>query len=160
AADARRRQLKQSAGTLEEFLRSLEMRAQVGLCDAQTLDRVHQLIQKTNQFNLTSRRYAKDEIRRMAGDTHWAVAWLRLHDMYGEMGLVCVGIIADAGTDVWDIETLLMSCRVMDRQVERAFIAYLAELARERGGKTLRGVYVPTSKNGMVRGFYDTLGFT
>jgi FkbH-like protein len=160
AADAGRRQLQESTASLGEFLQSLGMTAEVGLCDARTLDRVHQLIQKTNQFNLTSRRYERDEVRRMADDPRRAVAWLRLQDKYGDMGLVCVGIIVDAGGGTWEIDTLLMSCRVMDRQVERAFLAYLAEIARDRGGKMLRGVYVPTPKSGPVEGFFATHGFT
>ena len=159
AADAGRRQLQESAASIGEFLQSLGMIAEVGVCDARTLDRIHQLIQKTNQFNLTSRRYTKDEVRRMADDPGRAVAWLRLQDRYGDMGLVCVGIIADAGGGTWEIDTLLMSCRVMDRQVERAFLAYLAEIARDRGGKLLRGVYVPTPKNGPVHGFFEAHGF-
>jgi FkbH-like protein len=160
AADVSRRQLQQSAGTVLEFLGSLGMTAHVGLCDERTLDRIHQLIQKTNQFNLTSPRYAKDEVRRMAEDPHSAVAWLRLEDRYGDMGLVCVGIIRHASDAIWEIDTLLMSCRVMDRQVEDAFLAYLAELAQQRGGTMLKGVYIPTSKNEPVRQFFDTHGFT
>ena len=159
-ADLSRKQLQQSAETLESFLHSLDMTAAVGLCDERTLDRIHQLIQKTNQFNLTSRRYKKDEVRRMAEDPGRAVAWLRLRDRYGDMGLVGVGIVGDAGNGVWDIDTLLMSCRVMDRQVEQALLAYLAEVARERGGKVLRGMYVPTAKNEPVRGFFGAHGFT
>ena len=160
AADVNRKQLQQSAGTLQEFLQSLDMTAEVGLCDDRTLDRIHQLIQKTNQFNLTSRRYTKDEVRRMSEDPVRAVAWLRLRDRYGDMGLVAVGIVRDAGGGVWEIDTLVMSCRVMDRHVERALLAYLAEVARERGGKTLKGIYIATPKNEPVRGFLPAQGFT
>ena len=160
AADVSRKQLQQTAGTLQEFLQSLDMTAEVGLCDDRTLDRIHQLIQKTNQFNLTSRRYTKDEVRRMSEDPARAVAWLRLRDCYGDMGLVAVSIVRDAGGGVWEIDTLVMSCRVMDRHVERALLAYLAEVARERGGKTLKGVYISTPKNDPVRGFFPAQGFT
>jgi FkbH-like protein len=159
AADLGRKQLQRSAESLESFLTSLDMTATVGLCDDRTLDRIHQLIEKTNQFNLTSRRYKKDEVRRMGEDPGRAVAWLRLRDRYGDMGLVGVGIIGDAGNGVWDIDTFLMSCRVMDRQVERALLAYLAEVARERGGKILRGIYIPTAKNEPVRGFFGAHAF-
>jgi FkbH-like protein len=159
AAEVSRKQLQRSAESVELFLQSLGMTATVGLCDERTLDRIHQLIQKTNQFNLTSRRYKTDEIRRMAEDSRRAVAWLRLQDRYGDMGLVAVGIISDTGNGIWAIDTLVMSCRVMERQVEHALLAYLAEVARERGGKTLRGVYIPTAKNAPVRGFFRTHGF-
>jgi FkbH-like protein len=159
AADVSRRQLQQAAKSVEEFLHSLGMTAQVGLCDDRRLDRVHQLIEKTNQFNLTSRRYSRDEVRRIAGDPRSAVAWLRLQDRYGDMGLDCVGIIREVDIGLWEIDTLLMSCRVMGRKVEDAFLAYLAELARYRGGKALRGVYIPTPKNEPVRGFYEARDF-
>lgn len=159
-ADRSRRQLQQSAQSVEDFLHSLGMIAEVGLCDETTLDRIHQLIEKTNQFNLTSRRYTRDEVRELARGPHSAVAWLRLRDSFGDMGLVAVGVIRELESVVWEIDTLVMSCRVMGRHVEDAFLAYLAELAQERGAKTLRGVYIPTAKNEPVRGFFGARGFT
>src|SRR5262249_17336163 len=91
--------------------------------------------------------------------SHSAVAWLRLRDRYGDMGLVCVGILREVDSTVWEIDTLLMSCRVMGRQVEDAFLAYLMEVAQERGAKTLRGVYIPTRKNEPVRDFFSARDF-
>jgi FkbH-like protein len=158
-ADVSRRGLQRSAESAEDFWSSLRMTAEVGVCDERSFDRIHQLTEKTNQFNLTSRRYRRDELRRIAEEACSAVAWLRLRDRYGDMGLVCVGVIRRTGGGVWEIETFLMSCRVMGRQVEDAFLAYLGELAQQRGGKTLRGVYVPTPKNEVVRGFFDAHGF-
>jgi FkbH-like protein len=159
AANSRRKELEQSAGGIGEFLNSLEMVAEVGLCDAQSLDRIHQLIQKTNQFNLTTRRHSIEDVRRLAADQGSAVAWLRLSDKCGDLGLVCVGILRDAGHAVWEIDTFLMSCRVMGRNVEDAFLAYLGEIARDRGGHALRGVFIPTAKNMPVTQFYPEHGF-
>jgi FkbH-like protein len=159
AADAGRRPLEQSAVSLEEFLSSLEMKAEVGLCNEQNLDRIHQLIQKTNQFNLTTRRYSKDDVRRLAADERSAVAWLRLRDKCGDLGLVCVGIVRNTEDAAWEIDTLLMSCRVMGRRVEDAFLAYLGEVARDHGGRVLRGVFIPTAKNAPVARFYPEHGF-
>ncbi|HEV3137186.1 MAG TPA: HAD-IIIC family phosphatase, partial [Pirellulales bacterium] len=154
-----RRRVQSQASSVEDFLRTLAMSAQVGRCDARTLERVHQLIQKTNQFNLTTRRHNIDDLRRLLDSPDAAVAWLRLSDRYGDLGLVCVGIINRLDAERCVVDTLLMSCRVMGRQVEDAFLAYLAELAGAAGAKRLRGIYRPTAKNGPVKNFYGERDF-
>jgi FkbH-like protein len=135
------------------------MVAQVGECNASTLERVHQLINKTNQFNLTTRRHNMDDLVRLMESPDAAVAWLRLADRHGDSGLVCVGIITRLDEATWEIDTLLMSCRVMGRQIEDAFLAYLAELARSHGAQRLRGRFIPTPKNEPVLNFYSSRGF-
>jgi FkbH-like protein len=160
AQDAAREQIASRAGSVEEFLASLHMVAQVGLGEARTLERIHQLINKTNQFNLTTRRHNLDDVRRLLESPTAAVAWLRLADRYGDLGLVCVGIVKRQDDTTWEIDTLLMSCRVMGRQVEDAFLSYLAELVRGQGGTRLRGRYRPTAKNTPVRDFFAHRGFT
>jgi len=159
-SETTRQQVAEQAGNVEDFLRDLDMVAQVGLADSNTLERIHQLIQKTNQFNLTTRRHNLDDLRRLAGSPDAAVAWLRLADRYGDLGLVCVGIIERLDSECWEIDTLLMSCRVMGRHVEDAFLSYLAELARAGGARRLRGVLRPTAKNTPVQNFYPDHGFT
>ncbi|HEY2895224.1 MAG TPA: HAD-IIIC family phosphatase [Pirellulales bacterium] len=158
--DAMRQVERQQTGNIADFLASLKMTAQVGLCDAATIERICQLIQKTNQFNLTTRRHKLEDVRRMADSPDHAVAWLRLADRYGDLGLVCVGILARADESTWDIDTLLMSCRVMGRQVEDAFLAFLAEIASDRGARRLRGLFLPTPKNKPVERFYGEHGFS
>ncbi|HEX4143243.1 MAG TPA: HAD-IIIC family phosphatase [Pirellulales bacterium] len=155
-----RRQVADQTGNLEDFLRDLDMVAQVGQASPNTLERIHQLIQKTNQFNLATRRHNLDDLRRLAASPDAAVAWLRLADRYGDLGLVCAGIIQRLDDDCWVIDTLLMSCRVMGRHVEDAFLSYLAELARAAGARRLRGVFRPTAKNTPVQNFYPDHGFT
>ena len=155
-----RQQVAEQAGNVEDFLRDLDMLAQVGQAGPNTLERIHQLIQKTNQFNLTTRRHNLDDLRRLAESPDAAVAWLRLADRYGDLGLVCVGIIERLDDECWVIDTLLMSCRVMGRHVEDAFLSYLAELARAGGARRLRGVFRPTAKNTPVQTFYPDHGFT
>lgn len=158
-AEGLRRKFRQATQTVEQFLASLEMVAEVGLAGGQTLERIHQLIGKTNQFNLTTRRHTLEQVRAMMGSPDHRVAWLRLKDRFSDMGLVCVGIIARAADDTWEIDTLLMSCRVMGRGVEVAFLAYLAELARSEQAARLRGVYQQTRKNKPVVAFYPDHGF-
>jgi FkbH-like protein len=142
----------------DEFLATLEMVAEVGECTETTLGRIAQLVAKTNQFNLTTRRHSEAEIVAMAGNPNAVVAWLRLADRFGEQGLVAVGILLRDGQRA-RVDTFLMSCRVMNRCVEQAMIAYLAEHARRWGCRELAGEYLRTRKNGMVAGFYRDLGF-
>jgi FkbH-like protein len=159
ADEERRREALASAPTLDDALRDLRMVAEVGVAGSATLERIHQLIQKTNQFNLTTRRHSLDEVRRLMDLDDARVAWLRLADRYGDLGLVCVAILRRREAQVWEVDTLLMSCRVMGRRVEAAFLAYLAELVRAAGGRRLRGLFRPTAKNAPVRDFYDQHGF-
>jgi FkbH-like protein len=158
-SDARRQEVQQKTTSVEGFLRELDMVAEVGLANGKTLERVHQLVQKTNQFNLTTRRHKLDALRRLMDSPDAEVAWLRLRDRYGDLGLVCVGIIQQLESEAWAIDTLLMSCRVMGRHVEDAFLAYLADLARGHGAIRLRGSYAETAKNRPVRDFYPEHGF-
>jgi FkbH-like protein len=157
--EQQRQALRQSAAGIEDFWCDLEMVATVGLCDEVNLNRVAQLIQKTNQFNLTTRRHKLDDVRCLMASEAAEVAWLRLADRFGDAGLVCVGIIRAVEPAVWEIDTFLMSCRVMGRQVETAFLAYLAELAAKRGATSLRGLYCPTPKNQITHQFYPEHGF-
>ncbi len=159
AADVVRDSLKHQSGSIGEFLSDLRMVAQVGVAGELQVERIHQLVSKTNQWNLTTRRHTLDQVRRLAASPDADVACLRLEDRYGDLGLVCVGIL-DQRQDAVEIDTLLMSCRVMGRQVEDAFLAYLTELARQRGAKRLCGWFLPTAKNEPVKEFYPERGFT
>jgi FkbH-like protein len=157
--ERQRRSLEETAKSPEEFLRSLDMQAEVGIAAEQTIGRIAQLIGKTNQFNLTTRRHTQAEVAAMARDPRHIVAWLRLRDRFGDQGLVVVGIVR-CEAPAAEIDTFLMSCRVMNRGVEQAFMAYLIEQARALGCSRITGVYLPTAKNQMVSEFYPGLGFT
>lgn len=156
--EAQRRTLAEEVGSVEDFLASLEMSASVGHGDAATLGRIAQLVGKTNQFNLTTRRHSPAELAAMAEDPDQVVAWLRLRDRFGDQGLVVVGVLKKVG-EAASIDTLLMSCRVMNRHVEEAFLAYLVEEARALGCVTLEGEYIPTERNALVLDLYPSMGF-
>jgi FkbH-like protein len=160
ARDRRRGEALRAAESVDDALARLHMVARVGPASEATLERIHQLIQKTNQFNLTTRRHKLEAIRRLAAHPEARVAWLRLRDRFGDLGLVCVGIVRKLAPSVWELDTLLMSCRVMGRRVETAFLRYLAERAALAGATRLRGVYRETAKNRPVRGFYPAHGFS
>jgi FkbH-like protein len=153
-----RRALQQSASSIEEFYASLEMRAVIQPVTSATLVRTAQLTQKTNQFNLTTRRYSEADISALAGNASSKVYTLSLSDRFGDNGLVGVAILVWEGEDC-RIDTLLLSCRIMGRTIETAFLAFLADCARTRGAHYLVGEFLPTGKNMPVRDLYNQHAF-
>ena len=158
AAQRERAELESSVTSKEDFYRTLEQVADIALVTPATLARVAQLTQKTNQFNLTTRRYTEQQISEMAACTGWRVWGMRVTDRYADNGLVAVAITRLEG-EVCEIDTLLMSCRVIGRTVETALLARLAEDARTRGAAKLQGWFLPTKKNAPAQDFYRDHGF-
>ena len=156
--DRQRNALRAGATGVEEFLASLDMVASVGVADDGSLNRIAQLVNKTNQFNLTTRRHSQSEIDAIGRGPDGAVLWLRLRDRFGDQGLVGVAIVVTDGPDAL-IDSFLMSCRVMNRHVEHALLAYAASQARAMGAQRLIGEYRPTAKNRVVEGSYPAWGF-
>lgn len=153
-----RRSLEQRFESVDDFLHRLGMVATIGEADATTLGRIAQLVHKTNQFNLTTRRHTQADLATMAGNPRQVVAWLRLRDQFGDQGLICVAVL-DASGDTALVDSFLMSCRVMNRRVEQAMLAYLVEHAKRLGCRRLVGDFIPTRKNAMVKDFYPSFGF-
>jgi FkbH-like protein len=151
-------ELRERSTTVEEFLADLEMVAELRPFDTMTLARVTQLVHKTNQWNLTTRRHPASLLERLATDPDAITVSLRLRDRYADHGIVAVAIALQSG-DVLDIDTFLMSCRVIGRTVEHAVLDHLVDAARCRGVRHLRGTYVPTPKNALVADLYERLGF-
>ena len=143
----------------EAYLKSLEMKATVGPFSPTYLERISQLVNKTNQFNLTGTRYTLAEITAVAKSPEHVTLYGRLADRFGDAGLVTV-IIAHQLGDALHVDTWLMSCRVLKRDMEHVMFAALREAAQARGVKRLIGRYVPTPKNAMVSAHYEGLGFT
>jgi FkbH-like protein len=157
AAERDRKKLEQTASSPEEFYRSLEQELEVRRVTPMTLARVAQLTQKTNQFNTTTRRYSEQQIQAMEQNAH-RVYSLRVKDRYADNGLVGVAILAEKG-EVCEIDTLLLSCRVIGRTVETAFLSKLADEARTVGAVRLEGWFLPTKKNAPAKDFYAQHGF-
>ena len=158
AAQRQRAELEQSVTSREDFYRSLKQEAEIAPVTAQTLARVAQLTQKTNQFNLTTRHYNEQQIAGMRAEQGWRVHSIRVSDCFSDNGLVGVAITRDRG-EACEIDTFLLSCRVIGRTVETAFLAFLAEQARNRGLRRLEGWFFPTKKNAPAREFYARHGF-
>ena len=157
-ANSQRSSLKAQASDMGGYLRSLAMVCTIRRFDPDGRARIAQLINKSNQFNLTTRRYTEAEVARMETDPAKFALQIRLADRFGDNGMISV-VIADAADDVWTIDTWLMSCRVLGRGVEAAVLRHLVAAARAAGAKALRGVYIPSGKNQMVSDHYRKLGF-
>ncbi|MFI5348079.1 MAG: HAD-IIIC family phosphatase [Elusimicrobiota bacterium] len=159
AAEAERAALQQQAPDLASFLRGLEMRAETSPFQEADVARLAQLINKTNQFNLTTRRTTEAEVRALASDpAAWTLS-VRLADRLGDYGLISA-VVARKKGDAFEIENWLMSCRVLGRDVEKLVYNRLVEAARAAGAKSLVGRYVPTAKNGLVKDLFRGLGFS
>ncbi len=158
-AEAERKHIEESATDLGEFLRSLSMVAQVGPVSPLSLERTVQLINKSNQYNLTTRRYSNADLVALLGDPRWITRTVTLADKFGDNGLISVVIAKIEGDDLL-VDTWLMSCRVLKRTVEHYVRNHLASLALERKLRRIRGDYIPTPKNALVEDHYQRLGFS
>jgi len=155
----RQRQLgREKAPSIEAHLHSLDIQVKVELADVATLSRVHQLFQRTNQFNLTTRRYDAGEIAAIARDPGCRLYALRARDCFGDHGLVAA-VLVRSEADRWILDSFLMSCRVIGYGVETAFLAAVVADARSQSIRSLIGEYIPTQKNGPARDFYSRHGF-
>ena len=158
-ANAERTSMLASSTDLEGYLRSLDMVCTIRPFDSIGRARVAQLINKSNQFNLTTRRYTEAEVAGMERSAVKFTMQVRLADKFGDNGMISV-VSFDKGASQWSNDLWLMSCRVLGRRVEEAVLAHVAAAARAEGVARLIGTYLPTVKNQMVAGLYERLGFS
>lgn len=142
-----------------EYLKSLEMTAVIDDFLPVYIQRITQLTNKSNQFNLTTKRYTVAQMEETAADDSYIRLYGKLTDKFGDNGIVSV-VIGKINGDTLDIELWLMSCRVLKRDMELAMLDELCKRAADKGLKTLTGYYYPTAKNKMVKDLYQTFGFT
>ncbi len=142
----------------DEFLKSLDMEAKINFFDDLSLERITQLINKTNQFNLTTKRYSIKEVIKLKEDKSVFSFYGRLADRFGDNGLISV-LIAKHIDNTLQIDTWLMSCRVLKRGMEYSMFNFLLEIARKNNFESITGTYIPTEKNKMVEKLYLDLGF-
>ncbi len=160
AANAERSMLQEATHSVEEFLRHLAMTVVAGPVRAVDTARSVQLINKTNQFNMTTRRVTADDLARFASAPGNLALQFRLRDRFGDNGIVSVMLLTAAGADAWHIENWVMSCRVFGRQLEDEVLNIAVETAVGRGIRSLIAEFIPTAKNGVVCDLYRRLGFT
>ncbi len=157
-ANKKRTELSQSFADYSEYLKSLEMEAVIAPFEKLYMPRIAQLTNKSNQFNLTTKRYTQDDIEKTAADPSNITLYGRLCDKFGDNGIVSL-VIGEVKKDELHIGLWLMSCRVLKRDMEYAMMDELCKKAEERGVKVIYGYYYPTAKNKMVKDFYSLHGF-
>ena len=145
---------------LAEYLRTLELSVFVRRPTPVDVPRVAQLTQKTNQFNVTTIRRTEAEIKALLADDQWLVYAIDVRDRFGDYGLVGVMLVVERGGGEAEIDTLLLSCRVLGRGVETVFLGHLLQDLGRRGLRRLRGRFVPTKKNAPAKDFFAAHGFS
>jgi FkbH-like protein len=158
--NARRATLQGQMGGVDAYLASLDMTITFQPFDATGRARIVQLINKSNQYNLTTRRYTDPEVAEAQNDPEVFTLQVRLTDIFGDNGMISVVICRPMGDRKWGIDTWLMSCRVLGRRVEHMVLQEIREHARAAGIAKLIGTYRPTDRNGLVLDHYPKLGFT
>jgi FkbH-like protein len=159
AANAERTAREAKFADYGEYLDSLQMSAEIEPFQSVYLERITQLINKTNQFNLTTRRYTSAEVEGIARDPNYISLYGKLTDTFGDNGLISVIIGRREGTDLL-LDLWIMSCRVLKRDMEIAMLDVLVEQAKAAGITRITGTYLRTPKNAMVEDHYGKLGFT
>jgi FkbH-like protein len=157
--NAKRASLQKQVGGVDAYLASLDMTITFQPFDATGRARIVQLINKSNQYNLTTRRYTDPEVTEAENDSEVFTLQVRLADIFGDNGMISVVICRPEGTGVWKIDTWLMSCRVLGRKVEHMVLREVLKHARAAGIGKLSGTYRPTDRNKLVVDHYAKLGF-
>lgn len=157
-AESWRKELAENYVNYDEYLKALEMRARIGCISHDQMGRFSQLINKSNQFNLRTRRYTEANIASFMNDADKRCLFAELSDKFSDYGLISCVILTKC-VDVCFIDTWVMSCRVLKRGLEYLMFDRILQTAREWQCSRIIGEYIPTAKNNMVNGLYKTLGF-
>ena len=160
-ANAERAKQQANFADYGEYLKSLEMKAEIKPFAPIYMSRIAQLTNKSNQFNLTTLRCSQTDIEKYAADSNWITLYGKLEDKFGDNGVVSVvfGHIDESEKTLFHIDLWLMSCRVLKRDMEFAMMDSLVAECKNRGISKIRGYYYPTTKNKMVKDFYALHGF-
>lgn len=156
----KRTELEKQSINMEDFLKNLNIEVEIKKADHFTIPRISQLTMKTNQFNLTTRRYTEEDIKKFSESENFLVYSVNVKDKFGDNGLTGVFIINKKSKETWVIDTFLMSCRIIGRDVEKVMLNYIRELAQIEKVKELIGEYIPTKKNVQTAFLYKDNGFS
>ena len=159
ATNRQRKKLEETFTDTTSYLKSLEMQVIIREMDDFSFPRIVQLIQKTNQFNLTTRRYTETEVRKFTADPKYKILQMTVKDKFGDYGIVAVAILKFNDSKLY-IDTFLMSCRVLGRNVETALLSYITKLAEGGNFFLIEGEILPTEKNEPCRDLYVKHGFS
>jgi len=155
----RRKELENKFDDYNEFLKHMNIQVEVKKADSFTIPRISQLTLKTNQFNMTTKRYQEDEVSKFSSSDNKIVECVQVSDKFGDNGITGTYVIEKKDDEEWIIDTFLLSCRIMGRGVEEIMIDQIIEKARLSGIKRIKGEFIPTAKNKPAENFYEKLGF-
>ena len=156
--EAQRSVIKASSKSPEEFYRSLGLQLGIFSARVEQAGRLHQLLMKTNQFNLTTRRISEEAFRALLGNNAYMVIGLRVSDRFGDSGITGLAIIDRSRHDAWTVQDFLLSCRVLGRTIENAFLSWLIARAAGEGAHTVTIQYAATGRNQVAHGFLKESG--
>jgi len=156
--EKKRKEYQNQSNSVEDFLTSLQMKLTIGSVDEMSISRAVQLMGKTNQFNMTTRRHTVEDLNKMISLGYIAL-WVSVKDRFGDSGISGVAIVKKIDCDEWMIDTFLISCRIIGRKIETSLLSVLSDMVFKKSGKILYGEYIPTKKNSFVASFYKEHGF-
>ena len=152
-------ELKDKTENLGDYLKKLETKVTIKNVDESSLSRISQLTMKTNQFNLTTKRYPEEKIKNMMKNSEMSVGCIQVEDKFGDNGITGAFIIKSSNNEELYIDTFLLSCRVIGREVEQAIMSYIIEKAKKEGLKRIIAEFIPTKKNSPASDFLEKCGF-
>jgi len=154
-----RKTLEKSSDNLEDFLKNMDLKITIKKANSFTIPRISQLILKTNQFNLTTKRYSLEEIQKMSQNDHMLIGCVQVEDKFGDNGITAAFIVEKNGTKEWILDTFLLSCRVMGRQIEKSILGYIIKIAKQNNVNKIIANFIPTKKNQPIENFLPNCGF-
>jgi len=154
-----RKTFETSSNNLEDFLKNMDLKITIKKVDTFTIPRISQLILKTNQFNLTTKRYSLEEIQKMSQNNNMLMGCVQVEDKFGDNGITAAFIVEKNGTKEWILDTFLLSCRVMGRQIEKSILGYIIKLAKQNNVDKIIANFIPTKKNQPIENFLPDCGF-
>ena len=154
-----RKTLEKSSDNLEDFLKNMDLKITIKKADSFTIPRISQLILKTNQFNLTTKRYSLEEIQKMSQNDDILIGCVQVEDKFGDNGITAAFIVEKNGAKEWILDTFLLSCRVMGRQIEKSILGYIIKLAKQNNVDKIIANFIPTKKNQPIENFLPDCGF-
>ena len=155
----KRKELENEVGDFNEFLKQMNIEVNIQKANSFSIPRISQLTLKTNQFNLTTRRYQENEVSEFSSSNDKIVECVQVSDKFGDNGITGTYIVEKKNDEEWVIDTFLLSCRIMGRGVEEIMMNQIIEKAKSSGVKRIKGEFIPTAKNKPAENFYEELGF-
>lgn len=157
--EEKNRKILMDSTNLDDFLKELEIKVEIKKVDQFSLPRISQLSLKTNQFNLTTKRYQEEDIQKFSQDKKMIVCGAQVKDKFGDNGITGVYIIKKNNSEEWFIDTFLLSCRVIGRGIDDAMMANILKQAKQEGVKKVKAQFIPTQKNQPISDFLPSYGF-